>query len=42
MFVNVLNKCTTTCQKKVYKNNRYIQTMTQHDMNEKLISEEKY
>jgi len=42
MFVNVLNKCTTTCKKKVYKNNRYIQTMTQHDSNEKLISEEKY
>ena len=38
-----LNKRTTTCQKKnVYKNNRYIQTMTQHDRNEKLISEEKY
>ena len=24
LFVNVLNKCTTTCQKKVYGNNRYI------------------
>jgi len=42
MFVNVLNKSTTTCQKKFYKNNRYIQTMTQHDMIKKLISEEKY
>jgi hypothetical protein len=39
---NVLNKGTTTCQKKVYRNNRYIQTMTQQDRNEKLISVEKY
>jgi len=37
-----LNKCTTTRQKNVYRNNRYIQKMTHQDRNEKLISEEKY